>query len=201
MKKTLLTLALVATSVAAFAQGKVLFGNDSLHLFVIGNALPADAAFGGGAVAGSVGSISTTNAPLPSGVTLVAGLYAGTSSSSLTLQSTTTILSGTGLPQPGRMANRNTILNIAGAAPQFFQIAIWDSAVASPGLSLTYRGFSAIFTAIPGTSVTYPSLLPGGPSASTWAAANLVVNAVPEPSSLALAGLGMASLLIFRRRK
>jgi hypothetical protein len=199
MKKTLLTLALVATSVAAFAQGKVLFGNDSVHLFVIGNSLPADAAFGGGNTTNT--SAGAIPASLPSGVVLVAGLYAGTSSSSLALQSTTTILNGTGLPQPGRMANRNTILTIPGTVTQFFQIAIWDSAVLSPDLSQTYRGYSPIFTAIPGTSVTYPSLLPGGPSASTWVAANLVVNAVPEPSSFALAGLGMASLLIFRRRK
>jgi len=195
MKKTLLTLALVATSVAAFAQGKVAFVNDSNHEYRLGtDRLPGDAAIAAGS------PIPTTG--LPSGVVLVAGLYAGTSSTSLTLQSTTTLLTGTGLPTPGRQATRNTVLTVPGLVQQWFQIAIWDSAVAAPGLSLTYVGYSPLFQATPGTSISYPSIMPGGPAASTLPIpAHLTVNAVPEPSSFALAGLGMASLLIFRRRK
>jgi hypothetical protein len=210
MKKTLLTLALVATSVAAFAQGKVTFGNDSNHYFVLGTTLPADNGLGGGTtntagntVSGAPGA--TTAGPLPSGYTLVAGLYAGTSSTSLALQSSTTSLTGTGYLAPGRMANRSTLLTVAGGTPVFFRIilvdnvgSVLDPASAVPGISpnTSYFGYSAIFSFNPGTGLTYPLLV----NAAGWTG-NLVVNAVPEPSSFALAGLGMASLLIFRRRK
>jgi hypothetical protein len=197
MKKTLLTLALVATTVAAFAQGKVSFGNDSLHLFVFGNTLPQDASQAGLGI--------QTN--LASGVSLIAGLYAGTSSTSLTLQSATTLISGpgayTGL-DPGRMTSRQQLLTIAGGVPQWFQIVVYDFGDATPGDAQggLYWGASPLFQVTPGTSLSYPSIMPGGPGASTLAASlPIVVNAVPEPSSFALAGLGMASLLIFRRRK
>jgi hypothetical protein len=198
MKKTLLTMALVATSIAAFGQGHVAFVNDSVHLFVLGNnVLTADAAYANQ-------PISNT---LPSGVTLVAGLYAGTSSSSLALQTSTTALTGTGAPSPGRMAQRNTILNgIVGSVPQWFQIVIYDSTDLTPGDSLggQYWGASPLFQVTPATGiVSYPTIMPGsGTGLSTLASPlNIVVNAIPEPSSFALAGLGMASLLIFRRRK
>jgi len=201
MKKTLLTLALVATTVAAFAQGRVTFVNDSSHLFVLGNTLGADAAIGGGGASGTNGAIAGV---LPSGVTLIAGLYAGTSSTSMTLQSSTTLLTGAGLLEQGRMSSKVTAMaTVPGGVPQWFQIAIWDSAVPSWNLSQTYYGLSPLFQATPSTSaISAPSIMPGSPANSTLAAQlNIVVNAVPEPSSFALAGMGLASLLIFRRRK
>jgi hypothetical protein len=202
MKKTLLTLALVATTVAAFAQGKVTFGNNSARLFVLDDDTTR-------LKAGDIASAGQPipNGALPSGVTLVAGLYAGTSSSSMTLQSSTTILTGTGWLSPGTMANRTTLLATPGWAspnPVTFQVAIWDSAFATPQLSglSSYVGFSQIFTMVPGTSIAYPFLYQTtAPALSTWAVGNIEIGLVPEPSSFALAGLGMASLLIFRRRK
>lgn len=202
MKKTLLTLALVAASVAAFAQGKIQFGNDSNHYFVIGVALAGDAGGGiadtaGNTASGAVGAIPIS--PLPSGKTLLAALYAG---ANLTLQTSIPLL-GTDWLQAGRMANKNILLTgVAGGTAQNFQIVVADIIGQTPArdAAAAYYGTSGVFTAIPGTSLAYPTMLPGGPSASTWAPANLVINAIPEPASFALAGLG-AALLIFRRRK
>jgi len=85
MKKTFLTVVTTLACVAALAQGKVAFKNDSLHLAYFdpdpAKLRPQDAALAG------QGPQSTVQ---PTGVTLVADLYAGTSSSSLALVSTTT---------------------------------------------------------------------------------------------------------------
>jgi len=202
MKKTLLTLALVATTVASFAQGKVGFANDSTRVFTMGNAgqiAGADAAFAGQGI---------PTAGLPSGG-LSALLYAGTSAGSLTLQ-TAIPLTGTSIPTAGRMSTKNVILTgIPAGAGQSFQIIIAStSATAVPTIvggaganafaDTLYFGTSGLFTFTSGGSVTYP-LIYAAPS--TWASGPVVITAVPEPSSMALAGIGAASLLIFRRRK
>jgi hypothetical protein len=200
MKKTLLTVALVAvTAATSFAQGKVTFGNDATRTFVLGEVAPGDTA---GPVSG----------PVAGGRNLVAALYAGTSASSLTLQ-TSIALTGTDLPSPGRMANKAVILTVPGGVAQTFQIVLFDSGGTAPtslnGLALAgsfggtmYFGTSGLFTATPGTSIAYPFIYQTtAPVSSTWAAGSLTANVVPEPSSMVLAGLGAASLLLFRRRK
>lgn len=208
MKKTLLTLALVTASVAAFAQGKVSFGNNSQHYFVLGGTLPGDASIGGGVsdtsantVSGATGAIPVS--PLPSGVTLVAALYAGTASGAEVLQ-TKIVLNATGFLQAGRMVNNNVILTgVPGGSLAYFRIDVFDNAYASGLLAAaggSYYGTTGEFTATPGASISYPGLVSGTPANSTWAPANLVIN-VPEPSTFALAGLGAAAMLIFRRRK
>jgi len=82
MKKTLLTIALAAASVAAFAQGKVSLQNDGSSLYTLtaaaGSYLGADAALAGHAI--------PISGPLPSGVVLEVGLFGGASSNLLTLQ-------------------------------------------------------------------------------------------------------------------
>lgn len=203
MKKTLITLALVAACVPAFAQGKVSFGNDSLHYFSLGTDLaPGDTA----------GLIPIS--PLPSGRTLQATLYAGTTGTSLSLQ-TTIVLTGADWLTAGRMANKNVILvGVPGGAVANFQIVLSDTGAILPATidntgtlnrfaGTYYFGTSGAFTATPGGSLTYPGLISGGPANSTWAPATLSINGtvVPEPSSMVLAGLGAASLLLFRRRK
>jgi len=203
MKKTLLALTLVAACVSAFAQGKVSFGNDSLHFYTLGTVLPGDTA----------GLIPVS--PLASGRTLQATLYAGATATSLSLQ-TTLVLDVAGWLTDGRQINRNVILSagIPGAALANFQIVLTDTGATLPGTinnttlltsalfgATGYFGTSGAFTATPGGSLTYPGLVPGGPAASTWGPGALTVNAVPEPTSMVLAGLGAASLLLFRRRK
>jgi len=200
MKKTLLSLALVVTATAAFAQGKVGFSNDSTRVFTMGTVLQSDAASAG---------LGIPTAGLPSGG-LSAILYAGTSAGSLTLQ-TAIPLTGTSIIAPGRMATKNVVLTgINGGASASFQIVIVSTAApvvnsivggtasASTFDGTSYFGTSGLFTFTPGSSVTYPVIYAG---TSTWASGPVQINAVPEPTSMALAGLGAASLLIFRRRK
>jgi PEP-CTERM motif len=209
MKKTLLTIALVAATAAAFAQGKVSFGNDSNHYFVLGTTLPADAALGGGTsstagntTAGTTGAIPAS--PLPSGNSLIAALYAGTSSGNLTLQTQYTLDSNNWL-QAGRMVSRGISLSgVPGGSLAYLDVVVATTIGATPGASQAassagYFGESGIFTMTPGSSISYPSITTAG--GSTWAAANLVINSVPEPTSFALCGLGAAALMIFRRRK
>lgn len=197
MKKTLITLALVAVSAAAFAQGKVAFGNDATHLYNIGTPAAGDVS----------GAIPVS--PLASGQTLTAVLYAGTSAGSLSLQ-TSYALSAANWLTDGRMVTKSVILTgIPGGAVANFQIFITDLGATLPGTivgggvagfsGMTYFGTSGLFTATPGGSLSYPGLVSGGPAGSTWAGP-IGVNAVPEPSSMVLAGLGAASLLMFRRR-
>jgi len=218
MKKTLLTLALVTASVAAFAQGKVSFGNDSNHYFVLGNpVLGADLALGGGVsstagntVSGATGAIPV--GPLPSGVTLIAALYAGngTAGNNLTL-ATSYVLDATGWLTTGRMVTHGiAVAGLTGGQIDTLAVVISDRVGAigsayvpdlasAAALGYQYFGTSGLFQMTPGTSLTYPSVVTGG--GTTWGPANLVITSVPEPSTFALAGLGAAAMLIFRRRK
>ena len=217
MKKTLLTLALVAATAAAFGQGKIGFQNDSLHYYVLGSTAPLDSALGGGTsstsnntVAGTTGAIPVS--PLPSGASLEAVLYAGQTSSSMTLQ-TTLVLTGANWLSPGRQATKGVTLVGVGPGTAFFDVFVTDTGATLPasgsggtlgtqihGSAQAYFGDSGLFTAVAGSSITFPSMVAGA-SSTTWAPANLVINAVPEPASFALAGLGAAAMLIFRRRK
>jgi len=199
MKKTLLTLALVAgCSAAAFAQGKITVGTDVLtSLVTFGqNMYPGDSALAGLAVPTDLNS-------LPSHIHLVFGLYAGQTSGSLSLQ---TVLSlnaagGTG-QQDGSPAPTHATLGWTGLT--YMQVRIWDGAYASYEAAQAaapndYFGQGTEFSMTPGTSIAYPNIWNGG--GSTWAPGAIIVQTVPEPATFALAGLGAAALLIFRRRK
>jgi hypothetical protein len=186
MKKTLLTLALVVSTVAAFAQGKITLGNDSLHLITDGGA------------------------PLPlngfTGLTLQ--LMGGTSAGSMILQTTLVGAAINSLAvDPGRINNTTYTMVGVGTGVQaslqllFFSTAAGSYGAASQPGSGFRSGASPVFTVTTGSFAYNSIVLHGAPGLSTWADAPLVVPQVPEPSSMALAGLGAASLLLFRRRK
>jgi hypothetical protein len=208
MKQSALTVAsLVAASLCAFGQGKVFFINDSLHLVYFDPVAfkPIDASLAGEPI--------PTN-PTPSGVTFVAGLYAGTSSSGLTLRGTSTFSSSL----PGHFGPSTIVLtDVAAPNSAFFQVGVWDSAFAdafSAQNAGAYFTFSRIFTANTG-SITPDSIVNHNPpSNSTWADGTynmdyyalgargaLDIAYVPEPEILGLVGLGAAMFLIWPRRK
>src|SRR5258705_6914117 len=133
MKKLVLTLTATLACAAAFAQGKVAFANNSLHLVYYStdsSRLRAqDAALSGQGVSSTL---------LPPGITLVADLYVGTSASSLSLLSTTTF---------GPSAGAYTLANIILPSPAFpgnvattFQVQIRDNAFANADLAAAGGG-------------------------------------------------------------
>ncbi len=215
MKKTLLIPLFAAAAATGFAQGKVNLINDAASLIVLttdtSKLRAADVAQAGEAV----GNLN----PLGSGTTLVAGLYGGTSSSSLFLYSTVTLnnssVPGGYIPathiQLSAQANGAPLINgIAngtpiGAGTPWFEVRLWDSAYATfeaAASAYAYRGGSAMFQFNPGASLSYPNTAPPGVN-STWIEGNIVIYGgapIPEPSIPALLGLG-SLVLLFRRRK
>jgi hypothetical protein len=184
MKKQLMTLvATVAFAGSVFGQGQVTVANNATSLVriddpVAGTAVP-------------VGSISFQ-------------LYfaAGNNQPAGSLNPVGPIFP-TSAVAAGRMAN--TVVDIptavvpAGGAATF-QIWAWTSSFASYdaafngggliGKSITFNGTTSVGGPPPPLPVSLAGLYPG-----------FAVTAVPEPSTFVLAGLGIASLLLFRRRK
>lgn len=217
MKKSLLTLLTAITSLAAFAQGKVAFVNDSLHAYYLDPSPHLlDSALANQPV--PLGGV------LPSGVTLLVDLYGGTSPGNLYLYSSTTF----SLATPGRQNVLLMTLNdpdgagpavgLPGGSPAYFQVQIRDAAwptAALAQLAGSYWGFSDLFTVVPSSTIAYNSIVnPGGSALSTWSPGpiwspetqpdpggfpgQIMILSVPEPSALCLTGLGIAALL--RRR-
>lgn len=180
MKKTLLTLALTAACVGAFAQGKINILNDTGHLVYLAS------------------DNSLVDASRNFSVQLWG--YGGTVGSLALLTSVPMSASIPGIFGP---LNWNAPSGIPGGVASTFQVRIFDPVGA-------YAGQSAVFTMQPGASIAYNSLFnPGGTTLSTWAVGTqavaggfgaIGVTVVPEPTSMVLAGLGAASLLLFRRR-
>ena len=206
MKTKIFTLALLCVSTAVFAQGKVVMMNDSTRLIYfadyLGSTEPADAAFQGKKVP----------AVLPSGITLMVDLYGGTSPGSMVLQTSTT-MSAQGLFGPANFVSPN----MAGGIVGFWQIQVRNAVFPTEAASAefgSYSGHSAIFQGRPGSSLAYFSI--NNPNAnnfqSTWQpgtfdlgggefGAIAIITGIPEPSSLAIVGLGVACFQFFRQRR
>jgi len=199
MKKTLLTIALVAVSAAAFAQGRITAqnGNSLVALTTDTSKLdPLDRPLAGQ-------DVPTTGA-LPSGKSLMFGIYAGTSSTSLSFVSAIPLnpAAGGGSGIPGQIAPTHVLLPFAGGALAWLEVKIYESTYANyeaPGALSGYVTTGSIFSMTPGT-FAYPGIdVGGGTTYQNVPFAN--TGLVPEPSTFALAGLGAAALMIFRRRK
>jgi hypothetical protein len=209
MKKLLLTVTLCLACAAAFAQGKVRLVNDSLHL-VYWNPNAALLAAGDSSLAGLGYTLAQGNQ------TLRIELWSGTASTALTLAATTDFAGQAGAI--GTWGGMNVTLGTA-AGPTFFNIEIYDAAAGSYDVASTtaghYFGSSGIFTTVSSSTIAYNSLVNhNAPANSTWAngtwnldnlsagfRGSISLQQVPEPTTIALAGLGAAALMIFRRRK
>jgi hypothetical protein len=192
MKKTILTTLLtVIVTISAHAQGTIAFDNQFNTNLTAGAASQ-------GAVFDPVGNLNTGNFNLE--------LWGGPSAGNLTLiarllQSDGSIASGNAIGAPGQWIDVTgqsyVVPGVAVLGTGFFQVDGWIGSFNSfaaaifGGAPLT--GQSAIFqNATGGGAVTAPDLT-GMPSFS--------ISFIPEPTTLALCGLGAASLLLFRRKK
>jgi hypothetical protein len=177
MKKLLLTLALAAVATYTYAQGTIQFANNAGTRFTVMGVRP------------------TVLAPS----TFVFGVYVGTTADALSAQ-----------PVGPLGTNATTIGLISGPNPQayavpgepnttvFVQIRGWESRFGSwqegqQGL----HGQTAVRPVVLGPTT--------GPGTVVWSSTDLTkfqaIDLVPEPSAIALAVLGLGSLLLFRRRK
>lgn len=185
MKKTLTTLVCSLAAVAAFAQGTVNFAN------LVGTTLNQPIFLSDG----------TTRL---SGATFQAELLGGSSSLSLSIIGATPFLSGGGAGY--FLGGTRVITGVSEGALAFIQIHVWSTAFGATYAAALANPLSAQGNAWGSSSIF--SVTTGAPTASPpTTPATLVgfqsfqLNAVPEPSMIALAGLGALSLLLFRRRK
>jgi len=217
MKKLIVTLVATVACLGAFAQGKISFQNDSLHLAYYGNTSPADSAL----ASNGVSSVS-----MPLGVTLVADLYMGTDSANLLFWKTTSFSTTAGKWNAVSVSSGANGNGPAGNTPpggtvENVMAVIRDGSLTPPTTLNpqtaqpygTYYGQSLEFQFTLGSSVTYPTMFGtagnwplgtfpmSGANVITGSEGAIAVSAVPEPATFALAGLGAAALVIFRRRK
>jgi hypothetical protein len=202
MKKLILTTLTSMAAVAAFAQGTVNFVNDGVNL-----TSPPDRfiRFARGA---SAGNAYGTNLARAVGTQYAVQLYYGASTAAegslIPLTAAPANLRASTSASAGIWINGGSRTFSAGAegATLNLQVRVWDinfgatyeAAVANANNSSSV-GKSAIFTYLVPPSTAAPG---------AFLLANFTtftIDNIPEPASFALAGLGAAALLIFRRRK
>jgi hypothetical protein len=219
MKKSFPLLIASLLSFTAFAQGKIGFNNDSLHLVYWDPILSPT----------SVQGQAVNSDNIPNFVQgLVVDLYMGTSSSLLHLYATTTF--GPLAAGPGKWTSQSVIANtnattgappIPGGTTVFVEVAVHSIEEASPNIfdpaffanNFLLFGFSTEFTFTLGGGITYPPMW--SQTSGTWPPGTFPMDQygsgsrgaidlhwiIPEPSTFALSGLGVAAMLILRRRK
>lgn len=177
MKKTLVTmLAAIAVAASSYGQGTINFVNGSTSLV----------------------TINSTSASSAAGAK-VEFLWAPAGTTDVNLFTVFGNLVNVGTPTPGRFSGGiQTVPGIpAGGAAAIIVRGFVGTDYATAGT----RGSTAILNF---ASTGNPLTTPAGTAAALTTDGGftgLNLTAVPEPTSMALAGLGAASLLIFRRRK
>jgi len=201
MKKLAVTLALAAIATSTFAQGLVKFANNATTLVSYGQQ--------GGALTATTPGASFYYALLVAPMGTVdplafsfAGIYA--TNSAATTGGRFQGGSLLGVSVAGWAAGESRSFEIAGWSANLG--ATWNPAwlTTHPGGSQDYFGVSAIGAGLAGgtdsngASIPALALVGAAPSISSgWG----MTSVVPEPGTMALAGLGAAALMIFRRRK
>lgn len=211
MKKLLTALALTGIAASALAQGTINFANSSTTLvkygptsgtYATGSSAPINTSF----VELLWAEPGTAAGAYSSGETLATWLGAnqGWNAMSSSIKAVSPLV---GRFSAGTLTANTTVagevINAIVIGWSGGSYATYDAAVTSGNQSV-YAGFSSVFTIDTGNPNATPS--PESPAVITTSTATpftgiYLTPLVPEPSSLALAGLGAAAMLIFRRRK
>jgi len=181
---------------------------------IIGTALTLFAAIGSTMAQGTISlnnfdsdvSIRLANGTTlaPEGTTFVT-LFGGTSAANLSpvisVANNSSVLALNG--GPGYFDwSYGAVTGVGASGTGFFQLVAWSGSASLA--SATFRADSAVWSQTVGGVIPPPPNTPNpAPPALNIPGTSLVLQAVvvPEPSTFALAGLGSAALLIFRRRK
>jgi len=207
MKKQLLavisSVALIAGGTSAFGQAQVVFANNGSTLLSISNQTthvsslmfgPAGT-FDIGLYMGASGATDISQMQL---VDLATSPNAPTSSFF-----TAGSFSGGTVATPGNVANT---INFQAGTQYAFIVAAWSAADGSTYAAALASGDANGYTGLSALGFVTPLAPPSGAPNTFGTAAGQVggftlVTPVPEPTTLALGGLGAAALLMFRRRK
>lgn len=190
MKKLILTAVLGIACVSALAQGQLNFANatvgvnapvftdSNMTTKLAGTAYAADIYWAAGTV-----TDSSSLSPLGASANFLSGAQAG-------------YFTG----------GARTIVGQPGGNVITVQVRVSDTADGTSYAAAYAAGLAGSATAVVGSSklfqVTLNTVPPGTPASLTGlGTSSWFVGPVPEPSTMALAGLGAAALLIFRRRK
>lgn len=224
MKKILVGILTLAGAAAVFAQGTITFGNQTggfiAPIFGPNPANPGVMQTGAASGVAGVTPTGTTvyGGPLLSGSGYTMGLFVAasgvTDTTKFTLAGTSpfrTAASATALPNGLVSASLLTITGTPAGGNVNFIIAAWDNVggTFSPlTLAALSAGGHAWGSTAPITSAGLGGVDAGGnpvipPFTTGWASFSLASGGaiVPEPTTIGLAGLGLASLLAIRRRK
>jgi len=219
MKKLLLTSILSVATAAAFGQGTISFGNNfgaTTYQAPIYGPQAAGPLYGNGtfaAPASAQGTTVYTGSPL-SGTGWDIALYAGpttaTSYQGMTLLTLETAF-GTKTALPWALGTTTQPTSVpAGGANANYEVFVWSYTAgnqlqfADAGTALTqwglgniqFLGQTPVLTIGGSTGLGGGSILPPNTEFQSFD-----VVSSPEPATLAIAGLGAAGLLLFRRKK
>jgi len=212
MKKLLITTAATLVTVGVFAQGTVWFSNNGFQKIssgVTGSAASTWTVVPATANLLNFGLFYGTGATQPGSLTFLGSVSGVNSASSAGLIVNTSGTAVNALQVPGTTPGQaNVWVQLAGWTSSFGTDWAAAQAAAAAGGN-NYFGTSRIVNVAPAANGLGPATGPGaiiwqtaaGTDPTKIAGGFAVFTNVPEPSTMALAGLGMAAMLIFRRRK
>ena len=215
MKKAILAIALVATGLTSFGQGYVLFTTGTRQVWdTLVTPIKPDAGLNVGflwapvgttatitSLAASTATNGTTSVNIATAWSDILGSNGGytlavNNGTSATAITTTTSVGGVSY----NAANTFALAGTTGGSSYSVYAIAWSNAYSTPQAAQTAGaavGWSSVFTyatsaAANGTPYSF--------SVSGMTPFGLAGAPVPEPGTIALAGMGIASLLAFRRR-